>query len=429
MVKSSNARCLGLALVLALAVWARPAAAEGIDGPCKDAAAGTPCETDGNKCTFEACDGAGACVATGDGVACHPAEGQCDGGKTCEPETGACVDLPDKSAGTPCELDRNKCTIDACNGTGFCAPTGQTLTCHPAEGQCDNGKTCDAETGSCVDLPDVPAGTPCELDRDKCTPDACNGEGFCTSAGPAKSCDDKDICTDDSCDKDSGACRNVEDTTNNPICAPETDLEIKKEASCRCEKGKTSKDCRGRLNIGLTGKYGKDDDDSSDDDSNDGKDHDVVFCKRDDDGHRGKSKHRFFFGFGKDKGKEKCRIAYDITVTNKGPGDASGVEVTDLLPSGILFVEAEATQGSFDSKTGIWKVGFLAAGAEATLAIDVKADEGSSSKFKFQYDDDDVRVKNCADLTKLDQTDTNPENDSSCVTVSTAEKKSSRKGW
>jgi uncharacterized repeat protein (TIGR01451 family) len=407
-------------MVLSLAVWAQPAAADGIAGPCKDREAGTPCEgSDQNKCTFEQCDGAGNCVPSGQEVACHPAEGQCDNGKVCEPTTGECVDLPDKPAGTPCELDRDKCTPDACNGDGFCVHAGPAIECPGPVGFCDNGKFCDAETGSCVDRDDKPAGTPCERDADKCTDDECNGNGFCVPKS-AKTCDDGELCTDDTCDKDTGACRNVEDPTNNPVCSPDTDIEVKKEAKCRCEekKDRNCKDYGHRLNLGLT-RGG--DDHSSDDSSDDDGDENVVFCKREEDKSRGKSRHKFFFGFGKDSSKDKCRIAYDITVTNKGPGDATGVEVTDLLPAGVKLVEFEASQGSFDKATGVWSVGNLAVGAEATLAIDVKSDEGSSKTKKYDYDGD-LRIKNCADLTALDQRDTNPLNDSSCVTVSTEDK-------
>jgi uncharacterized repeat protein (TIGR01451 family) len=67
-------------------------------------------------------------------------------------------------------------------------------------------------------------------------------------------------------------------------------------------------------------------------------------------------------------------VTYAITITNSGPGDATGVEVTDQLPTGVTYSTHNASQGTFTSGTGIWTVGDLANGASATLTIDVTAD-------------------------------------------------------
>ncbi|MEI4908212.1 DUF11 domain-containing protein, partial [Klebsiella pneumoniae] len=50
-------------------------------------------------------------------------------------------------------------------------------------------------------------------------------------------------------------------------------------------------------------------------------------------------------------------ITFTVTVSNAGPNDATGVTVHDLLPSGLNFVGATASQGSYDAVTGIWTVG------------------------------------------------------------------------
>ena len=60
-------------------------------------------------------------------------------------------------------------------------------------------------------------------------------------------------------------------------------------------------------------------------------------------------------------------VVFTIVVTNDGPSDATGVTVTDLLPSGYSYVDSTVTQGSYDPVTGIWDVGELAGGASATL--------------------------------------------------------------
>jgi uncharacterized repeat protein (TIGR01451 family) len=65
---------------------------------------------------------------------------------------------------------------------------------------------------------------------------------------------------------------------------------------------------------------------------------------------------------------------YTLTVTNNGPGNATGVEVTDQLPTGVTYSSHNASQGTFTSGTGIWVVGDLANGVSATLSIEVSVD-------------------------------------------------------
>src|SRR5262249_30415820 len=52
-----------------------------------------------------------------------------------------------------------------------------------------------------------------------------------------------------------------------------------------------------------------------------------------------------------------------------GPSSATNVRVTDLLPAGLSFVSATASQGSYAQATGLWTVGTLANGAQATLTL------------------------------------------------------------
>jgi uncharacterized repeat protein (TIGR01451 family) len=65
----------------------------------------------------------------------------------------------------------------------------------------------------------------------------------------------------------------------------------------------------------------------------------------------------------------------NITVTlRSGDGsNATGVAVTDLLPSGLSFQSASPSQGTYDQQKGIWNVGSLAAGGNATLALSALA--------------------------------------------------------
>ena len=50
-------------------------------------------------------------------------------------------------------------------------------------------------------------------------------------------------------------------------------------------------------------------------------------------------------------------VTYTIAVTNLGPNDATSAEVSDVLPAGVAFVSARASQGSYDAGTGIWTLG------------------------------------------------------------------------
>ena len=71
-------------------------------------------------------------------------------------------------------------------------------------------------------------------------------------------------------------------------------------------------------------------------------------------------------------------VAFEITVTNSGPGNATNVSLTDLLPAGITYTQSSVTQGSYDSATGLFDIGALANGATATLTLEGTVDVGQS---------------------------------------------------
>jgi len=62
-------------------------------------------------------------------------------------------------------------------------------------------------------------------------------------------------------------------------------------------------------------------------------------------------------------------VSYTVTASNSGPSDATGIEVTDLLPAGLAFVSASPSAGTYDSATGVWWIGPLSSGASSTLTL------------------------------------------------------------
>jgi len=96
-------------------------------------------------------------------------------------------------------------------------------------------------------------------------------------------------------------------------------------------------------------------------------------------------------------------ITYTITVTNNGPGNATGIQVIESLPiDGVTFTLASATtsQGTFTAAppVSVWDVGALAAGDSATLELSVTVEIASGA------------VPNTATISAIDQPDSDPTN-------------------
>jgi uncharacterized repeat protein (TIGR01451 family) len=62
-------------------------------------------------------------------------------------------------------------------------------------------------------------------------------------------------------------------------------------------------------------------------------------------------------------------IHYTLTVNATGPSASFGVAAKDVLPAGLTFVSASSSEGSYASSTGVWTIGTIAAGQDATLVI------------------------------------------------------------
>lgn len=63
------------------------------------------------------------------------------------------------------------------------------------------------------------------------------------------------------------------------------------------------------------------------------------------------------------------QVTFTITVINNGPNDATGVVVTEALPSGLSFVSANPSIGTYSTSTNEWDIGSLSNGDSATLDI------------------------------------------------------------
>ncbi len=63
-------------------------------------------------------------------------------------------------------------------------------------------------------------------------------------------------------------------------------------------------------------------------------------------------------------------VNWTVVVANAGPDAATGVTLADVLPVGLIYVTTvSASQGTYSSGTGIWTVGTVNNGANATLVI------------------------------------------------------------
>lgn len=66
-------------------------------------------------------------------------------------------------------------------------------------------------------------------------------------------------------------------------------------------------------------------------------------------------------------------VTFTITVTNNGPGDASGVQVVCPVPAAFNSVQYHTASGSTDASSGSWNIGSLASGASVGLTITATA--------------------------------------------------------
>jgi uncharacterized repeat protein (TIGR01451 family) len=96
-------------------------------------------------------------------------------------------------------------------------------------------------------------------------------------------------------------------------------------------------------------------------------------------------------------------VTFTVTLSNGGPGAATGVQVSDLLPAGLSFVSATPSQGSYNSATGLWNVGTVTTITPQTLQIVGKVVSASAQT-------------NTASVSHADQLDPNAGNNTASAT-------------
>lgn len=104
---------------------------------------------------------------------------------------------------------------------------------------------------------------------------------------------------------------------------------------------------------------------------------------------------------------EGATVTYTVSAQNAGPGVATVVQLTDVLPAGVTFVSAVPSQGTYDAANGTWFVGTLAAGSGASLNIQASVDSGTVGS----------TITNTASVTFLSQEDPNAANDSASADI------------
>ncbi|MGD2050651.1 MAG: DUF11 domain-containing protein, partial [Chloroflexota bacterium] len=91
------------------------------------------------------------------------------------------------------------------------------------------------------------------------------------------------------------------------------------------------------------------------------------------------------------------QVIFTLRVDNNGPSDATGVEVTDQLPTGYTYV-SDNGGGDYNPGSGVWNVGSIEDGDFDQLRITAEVNPSGN-------------YNNVATITDLNEIDPNPDND------------------
>ncbi|MCG8762746.1 choice-of-anchor A family protein, partial [Tenacibaculum finnmarkense] len=81
--------------------------------------------------------------------------------------------------------------------------------------------------------------------------------------------------------------------------------------------------------------------------------------------------------------KEGDTITYTISVENKGPSDATAVNLIGLLPTELTYVQETVSVGSYDKTTGLWTIGNIANGDKVTLVLTATVNTGANGPLAY----------------------------------------------
>lgn len=103
-------------------------------------------------------------------------------------------------------------------------------------------------------------------------------------------------------------------------------------------------------------------------------------------------------------------VNYVLTVSASGPATSTGVTATDILHSGLTFVNATSSEGEYASSTGIWNIGDMPVSSTASLIIAATVDANATGM-----------IANTATVGEnASTTDPDPANNSSTVSIAIA---------
>jgi uncharacterized repeat protein (TIGR01451 family) len=101
-------------------------------------------------------------------------------------------------------------------------------------------------------------------------------------------------------------------------------------------------------------------------------------------------------------------VTFTITVSNGGSAvAATGIQVTDSVPSDMTYRSHTATQGTYNAGTGVWTVGALASGDSAQLSLQARVNLSVVG----------ATIANTAYITAMTGSDPNIANNSGSVTL------------
>ena len=68
-------------------------------------------------------------------------------------------------------------------------------------------------------------------------------------------------------------------------------------------------------------------------------------------------------------------VKFTIKVKNNGPNNATGVNVSAIIPDGLVYLSSVPSIGTFSPENGIWDIGNLDVGENQTLVINVQTNK------------------------------------------------------